>query len=246
MKRKVASYKEESYSLKLAVNDLVANTWNFNQMSKDDYGKLKVFIDECLKTTGSIPDQVVVRCKSVDPARYEIIDGYHRWKAIKELGYKDIDVWVYDCDDRTARYLTNSLNYLRGQPDSKREIDYIKELITEGATLDDIVQHTSYTKEDLDDKILLYGIDIEEVTSLSEKTMEEEKIPEAWVELKFSVPVDVAELVEMEIKRISTTIAGKNLRGRALEFMCANSALTPLESIGAKTMLKKKKKPSHV
>ncbi len=45
--------------------------------------------------------------------------------------------------------------------------------------------------------------------------------------MKFNVSRSQAEIIEQELSRICSVLEGKNLRGRALEFMAVQSAQTP-------------------
>lgn len=239
-------------SLKLPIDRLNPNEWNPNVLPKEKYAKLKKWIRKCREETGKVPLPVVVR--PISSSRFEIIDGEHRWRATKELGYTDIDCHIYECDTKTAKLLTNSLNYLKGEPDKVKEASYVQDLINEGLSLEEIVQHTDYTEDRLDDMVLTAGIEIEDVDMDDAKEEESEKKLESWIDLKFTVPVEVAEIIEAEIARIGTVLTGKNIRGRCLEFMAVNSANTPLptdtemkkkvyaSALGKKLSLRKKKK----
>ena len=208
------------------------NPWNHNEMDPQDYDKLKLWVDKCFKENGHIALPIVVRPKK---DRYQIIDGFHRWKATKDLGYKVIDSHTYKCDVKTAKLLTDALNYLRGRPNPTKAVDYVQSLIRDGVSLKEIASLTHYTDDSLNELIEMSDIDVEELNirdADDESTdTEEEAREESWVEMKFSVPFAAAEVIEAEIARLSETMQGKNLRGRALEAMAVLSGQTPLDSV---------------
>jgi hypothetical protein len=45
---------------------------------------------------------------------FQIINGHHRWQALRQLGYKSIDTVVWDVDDAEADILLSMLNRLGG------------------------------------------------------------------------------------------------------------------------------------
>lgn len=230
LKLKKKSSSKERFTL--PIDQVEPNPWNMNQMDPLDYEKLKAWVAESLETEGKLALPIVVRRKK-NKNGYQIIDGYHRWKACVELGQQVLDCYVYDADDKAAKFLTNSLNYLRGSPNPTKEIDYIRDLVSDGVTVSDIAQHTSYTQETLEEMITQNDIKIEEVTGLDAPSDdEEEKQPENWVEMKFTVPVAAAEVIEAEIARIADKLDGKQVRGRALEYMAVLSGQSSLAAVG--------------
>lgn len=214
------------------------NTWNPNEMSESYYRKLKHGIQELLAKAQRIPP-IIVRPLSDLPKHYEIIDGFHRWRALQELGESRVEVDVLDVDDRTARILTNTLNYLKGQPDPSKYAQGIAELVESGATLSDLASWLPENEDDLAD--ILSAADLS-MTALENLKAESDEIQERarqetedstieedpWVKLEFRVSVAQAQVIEREIKRLSTQIKGKNMRGRALEYMAVQSAQTEL------------------
>lgn len=60
--------------------------------------------------------------------RFQIINGYHRWQALRQLGYKRADVIVWDVDDDQADLLLATLNRLAGSDELSRKISLLKKL----------------------------------------------------------------------------------------------------------------------
>lgn len=65
---------------------------------------------------------------------YELVDGERRLRAIKELGWKTVQVEVKDIDDKTARRSIFKLNKVRENYTVEEEARYYKKLADEGMT----------------------------------------------------------------------------------------------------------------
>lgn len=202
-----------------------------NQVEPAAYRKLKAGIQKSFEEAGRLALPIVVRTHPTQPGKWQIIDGYHRWKVCQELNKLEADVMFYECDDKRARLLTDSLNYLRGDRNPEKYIEYIRSLADLGVSKEEITKYTNVTSDELTEladtyDIKLDDVDLGSVTDGEEK--DEKKDPDAWVKLEFSVPQSAAEVIEAEIARVSSTLTGKNVRGRALEYVAVQSAQTPL------------------
>ena len=105
----------------LAIDDIKPNKWNPNVQSDFIFQKSK----DSIKEYGFI-DPVLVRKTN---GEYQIIDGEHRWRAAKELGYTEIIVEDYgDLSDFNAMILTQIMNNTRGQDDILKRVELINQL----------------------------------------------------------------------------------------------------------------------
>ena len=96
----------------LPISDVIPNSWNPNVMDPKMFEKEKASITEF-----GMVDPITVRYLSLD-GKWEIIDGFHRYSACKELGHDEILVIdLGDIDDQKAKKLTIIANDLRGQSD---------------------------------------------------------------------------------------------------------------------------------
>ena len=84
---------------------------------------------------------IIVREMEKEKGKYIIIDGEHRWKATKELGYKEIPVIILDKKLPDAMIATINFNKLRGELDTLKLAEVIHNL---GKT---------YNMEELEDKM---------------------------------------------------------------------------------------------
>lgn len=225
------------------VERLVPNTWNHNQMDPVAYKKLKGWLTRSLKKSGRIALPVVVRTHPTEKGKYQIIDGEHRWRAVGEIGETKVDVHIYECDDIDARMLTDALNYIRGTPDQDREAAYLQDLLTAGGTIEEMAEFTHKSKDELEDIVESYDIKFEDVAipelSSDDGSSDTFGGQDDWMELKFNVPKDAALIIESELSRIGALLKGKNIRGRALEYMAVNSAHTPVDNLTGEEQEKK-------
>lgn len=99
------------------------NQWNPNVQDKKIFEKEKKSIQD-LGFLGSI----LVRDHAVT-GYYEILDGEHRWKACKELGYTKIPVEsIGKISDKEAQLLTVLINNLRGKDDIFKRAKILEQL----------------------------------------------------------------------------------------------------------------------
>jgi len=231
----------------LPIAQVEPNTWNPNEMEKGALKKLRAGVELLLKQ-GVQPPPIVVR--ELARGRYQIIDGYHRWLVFKDLKQAEIPAVTVNVDDATARILTDTLNYLRGQPDRLKYSEFIADLVKDqGKSLDDLALLLPESKDELSDILQESDAGLAAIMAINEREDAVQREEDAaslqpentWLELNFKVTQPMAEVIEREIARIESTLAGKNRRGRALEFMAATSAATPLPDAGAPKPKKKER-----
>jgi ParB-like chromosome segregation protein Spo0J len=58
----------------------------------------------------------------------QIINGRHRWQALRELGHKTVDVMIWDIDDRDADILLATINRLRGSDVLEKKLALLSRL----------------------------------------------------------------------------------------------------------------------
>ena len=97
------------------------NQWNPNQQEIKLFNKLK----DSIRENGFTSPILVREIKD----EYEIIDGEHRYKACKELGYESIKIEnIGVIEDSVAKVLTIALNNIRGQDDVLKRAEILKQL----------------------------------------------------------------------------------------------------------------------
>ncbi len=102
---------------------LLVHPDNPNRMSKRDFVKLVRNIER-----GGYYEPIVVRRHPEKEGFYQIINGYHRWKAMGRLGYERADCVVWEVNDEQVELFLMTLNRLCGRDEAGRKIALIKRL----------------------------------------------------------------------------------------------------------------------
>ncbi len=130
---------------RIALDRLIAHPDNPNRMSKTNFAKLVSNIERTgryeplvvrpcpRKNCHSCPASVcgVNSSRNPDDDRiscFQIINGHHRWQALRELGYKTADAIVWDIDDQDADVLLATLNRLGGSDILEKKLALLKRL----------------------------------------------------------------------------------------------------------------------
>lgn len=129
----------------IELDKLVAHPDNPNRMSKVKFTKLL----RNIKRTGCYEPLIVRPCprksccscdayheqcrknKNLSDNRvgcFQIINGHHRWRALKELGYKNADVLVWDINDQDTDIMLATLNRLGGSDVLDKKLALLKRL----------------------------------------------------------------------------------------------------------------------
>jgi len=124
----------------IPVENLVPHPDNPNRMSKKKFAKLIRNIER----TGRCEPLVVRPCPATDchscesgnPETnagteadcFQIVNGHYRWKALCQLGYKTVEVIVWDIDDEEADILLATLNRLGGSDVLEKKLSLMARL----------------------------------------------------------------------------------------------------------------------
>jgi ParB-like chromosome segregation protein Spo0J len=122
---------------KIELEKLIAHPDNPNRMSKGKFAKLLRNIER----TGRYEPLVVRPCpnkscrtcakrKPDDNKKscFQIINGHHRWRALKELGYKTAEALVWDLNDQDTDIMLATLNRLGGSDALDKKLALLKRL----------------------------------------------------------------------------------------------------------------------
>jgi ParB/RepB/Spo0J family partition protein len=105
----------------IAVELIEPNTWNPNKMSDDKFSELVKNIEEI----DNVQRVLVVE----DKGKYRIVDGEHRYKALKVLGQKKIPCTVIELEDEDRqKFISMRMNVIRGKIDPLKFTEMFDEL----------------------------------------------------------------------------------------------------------------------
>ena len=107
----------------IPLDKLLAHPENPNRMSRATFEKLKRHIAQ----SGNYEPLIVRKHPEIEE-HFQIINGHHRAKALKELGETFADCAVWDVDDNQVRILLATLNRLGGKDELAAKSELIKNL----------------------------------------------------------------------------------------------------------------------
>lgn len=166
------NYNVDQNFIKIPINKIKPNVYNNNVFQARMFERLK----QSIKAEGfTVP--IIVRYKK-DEKMFEIVDGEHRYKAMKELGYKEITAKVISDEDRDNinrlkhKLLTINYNKIKGYDDvektSKLLDDIQKEYELDSSYLSEL---TGYSVKEVD--LYIESVREEIETDYSEKLRKE-------------------------------------------------------------------------
>jgi hypothetical protein len=107
----------------IALDKLVPHPDNPNRMSRANFGKLV----RHLERTGHY-EPLVVRPHPDQPGFFQIINGHHRWAALRKLGYHAAEAVVWNVDDEQTDILLTTLNRLNGRDSLDKKLALLRRL----------------------------------------------------------------------------------------------------------------------
>lgn len=110
----------------ISIKDIKLDKTNPNQMSGESYEALKKVIDKYGYLVPVIVDQ-----------NNRIVDGEHRYRALKEAGEESIPVYKIEVGKDDAKMLRQIMNKLRGEHDETKDAREFK-ILEESGHLDEL------------------------------------------------------------------------------------------------------------
>ena len=123
------------------INEVYPNDYNPNVMDEKTF----ILVKRSIIEEGMIGG-IIVR---EEKGKLIIIDGEHRWKAAKELGFEEIPVIILDKDLPESMIATINFNKLKGEFDTLKLAGVIAE-INKVYSLEEIEEKLGYTKEEIE------------------------------------------------------------------------------------------------
>jgi ParB/RepB/Spo0J family partition protein len=102
------------------IEKLIAHPDNPNRMSDKTFAKLV----RNIKRTGRY-EPIIVRPKGES---YEIINGHHRVKALRQLGIKNAEIVIWNVSDQETDILLTTLNRLSGSDELDKKLAILRRL----------------------------------------------------------------------------------------------------------------------
>lgn len=197
----------------IKIGQIAPNDYNPNVVSEDILAKLRAEISQ-----KGLCEPIILRRKGNDG--YEIVDGEHRWRVCKELGWEEIPCIIQDYDDNEAKIKTLQLNYMRGSAVPVKLASLIHELSKE-IKLEDLAKRLPYEEPQMLNNLELLKLPEDFGKVVEEQARKEaEELPSV---ISFVLYKKQLEIVEEAIKIVIDKLpkGAKNLKAMALEYICA-------------------------
>lgn len=196
----------------ISVDQIIPNDYNPNVVSQDILAKLGAEIAH-----KGLCEPIIVRRRGNG---YEVVDGEHRWRICRDLGWTEIPCVIQDYDDSEAKIKTLQLNYMRGSVIPLKLAALIHDLSKE-IKLEDLAKRLPYEEPQLMDNLELLKLPEGFADTLEEQAKkDEEEMPSV---VSFVLYKSQLKKLEEAIKIALEAVpqGTKNARAFALELICA-------------------------
>ena len=196
----------------IELNKIKPNDYNPNVVSGDILAKLGAEIAH-----KGLCEPILVRSRGNS---YEIVDGEHRWRICRDLGWKEIPCIIQDYDDTEAKLKTLQINYMRGSAVPIKLAHLIHDLNKE-IKLEELAKKLPYEKPQMMDSLELLKLPEDFGKTIEEQAKEkEQELPSV---ISFVVYKEQAEMIEKALNIASQELpeGTKNSKALALEKICA-------------------------
>lgn len=199
----------------VSIDNIQPNQWNYNEQSSFIYEKEKLSIHN-----HGFMEPILVRTIGQD--KYEIIDGYHRWLACRELGGTEIPVIdLGKVPDEKAQTMTITMNELGGVPNEIKLSKILVSLAREGS-IDDLAEELPFDDKELERLSKLTDFDWDQLKP-REPLKDFHPDNESDVNLKTYTIVLTKQKFEIFHNIVKNVMQDtKSSEGRAMELICAD------------------------
>lgn len=198
----------------IELNKITPNEYNPNVVSEDILAKLRAEIGQ-----KGVCVPIIVRRKGNDG--YLIVDGEHRWRVCRDLGWQEIPCIITDFDEKEAKIKTLQLNYMRGQVVPLKLAALIHDLSKE-IKLEDLAKRLPYEEAQLQHNLELLKLPEDYGAVIEQQAQEEaDELPSV---VSFVVYKEQLAVIEEALKIAQEKLSKgtKNLKALALEQICAD------------------------
>ena len=181
---------EKRISQFVSVEKCRPNAWNPRGMNKKEFEALKLSIQEHGQTQ---PIQV----RPIKDG-YEIVGGYHRWLAMKELKFLEVEVNITPMGDDEAKIFSLQDN-IHGNDDLLRLGKLVYELTEKGFSIKKIAQVYGAEEDALKDALKVAHEDIAKKL----QKLKDEMTKENFVELSFIIDEKPKDQMKTFVKEVT-------------------------------------------
>ncbi len=196
----------------IPVERIRPNRWNPNVMSQQAFQELVTSI----RQEGFLSEPLV---RPMPDGNFELIDGEQRWRAAKEAGLTEIPCAVISTSELRAKIGTLKMNLLRGQHVPIKQALLVAEIAKDGVPIADLGRELGLEDQEIEDHQELLKLPDDIGATIELQAQMEER--DALQVMTFVVHKPQAEIIDRALQQIEEQLDGKNVRGRALEYLAA-------------------------
>lgn len=134
--------------MKISIERVIPNRFNPNSLSQDQYELLR-------RDVAEHDLEYPIEVRPLENGLYEIVDGEHRWKVCKELGFKEIECEVKDIGEAEAKQRNYRLNSARGTIDPLKEALLFQSEIESGMTQQQVADKYGRSQQFISSRLVL-------------------------------------------------------------------------------------------
>lgn len=212
----------------ISIDQIVPNGYNPNLVPDDIMAKLRAEIAQ-----KGLTQPIIVRSRG---DAYEIVDGYHRWRICRDLGFTEVPCIVQDYSDNEAKIKTLQLNYMRGSAVPIKLANLIHDL-NRDIKLEDLVKRLPYEEPQMLDSLELLKMPEDFAKEVEEQALKEEgELPSVISFVVYKTQLDaIEEAISIASKELPE--GTKNLKALALEKVCSEYIAKQKVKIKTKTSI---------
>lgn len=143
---------------------------NANHCQSDTLAK----IERHIQRTGLCPP-LIIRPHPRKKNKFIVMDGHHRLKILKNLGWSKVECQIWPVDETEATLALATLNRLRGTDNPVKRAELIDELC-QRFSLPDLAELLPDTQAEMTDLLTLLELDMEQMDKTIQEQIEKEKV----------------------------------------------------------------------
>ncbi len=196
----------------VAVDDIAPNDYNTNVMPPGAYRQL---VEDMRENGPSAINPILMRKAGKElrkvGKRFEIIDGFNRWKAANELAWEKIPAEIRDVSLEEAKVINYRKNSERGTIDPFREAELFKSEIDAGRTQEEVAKRYG-----IDRSQVSYRLSLLKISGRARKFIDVTRVTPSQLE----VIAKVVRSADQEL--LAKEVKDKGLGVRKLELRAAS------------------------
>jgi len=202
----------EAELVSVPIGQLHQHPLNANEMSEARLKKLARNIERERRYP-----PLVARPHPEISGEWQLLDGHQRFEVLNRLGFKEVLVFPWPCDDQTALLLLSTLNRLEGEDVPSRRGELLSEL-ADLLPADELTLLLPESEAAIAETIALVDLHVDAVLAELGRAAESGRSETRGI--TFAVTPEDEATIERVVKLVADGLDGHKRRGRALALIC--------------------------